>query len=232
MTIFGDYLKEIRGNRSLREMEKITGLSHTYLSTLEKGYDPRSGKKRNPTPEVIKRLAETLDENYFELMQLAGYMESSDLNDLYQKRQELENAFEKKKKEASLLFDERGLIQDKISNLIGKLESVTDEDVKKDIENKIKSLRIKLKLSENAPSKFMDESDSYNEELRQINELIRIALEVKDFSNKRRKAVSDKKEIHLEDILSSPSPVYFNNSELNEHEKEKVLQLLKLTLDK
>ncbi len=74
MNDFGKYLKELRGNKSLREMERITGLSHTYLSTLEKGIDPRSGKERKPTPEILKKLSETLDINYTELMERAGYI--------------------------------------------------------------------------------------------------------------------------------------------------------------
>lgn len=77
---FGEYLRKLRGNRSLREMEKITGLSHTYLSTLEKGYDPRSKKKRNPTPEALKNISEKLDVNYMELMKKAGYLPQDDTN--------------------------------------------------------------------------------------------------------------------------------------------------------
>lgn len=76
MSNFGEYLRELRGTKSLREMEKITGISHTYLSTLEKGYDPRSGKERKPTPETLKKLSETLEVPYWELMQKAGYIKS------------------------------------------------------------------------------------------------------------------------------------------------------------
>ncbi|WP_328053918.1 hypothetical protein [Bacillus paramycoides] len=42
MADLGLYLKKLRGKRSLRELAKATGISHTYLSTLEKGFDPRS----------------------------------------------------------------------------------------------------------------------------------------------------------------------------------------------
>lgn len=76
MNEFGEYLRELRGDRSLREMERITGLSHTYLSTLEKGVDPRSGKERKPTPETLKKLSETLNVPYEELMKKAGYIKS------------------------------------------------------------------------------------------------------------------------------------------------------------
>lgn len=75
MPDFGDYLKELRGKRSLREMEKVTGLSHTYLSSLEKGYDPRSKKERKPTPETLRKLSNTLDVPYDHLMYRAGYID-------------------------------------------------------------------------------------------------------------------------------------------------------------
>lgn len=230
MTIFGDYLKEIRGSRSLREMEKITGLSHTYLSTLEKGYDPRSKKERKPTPEVIKRLAETLDENYFELMQLAGYMENDDINHLYQKRKNIEIEFEKKRTETISLFNEVELLQNQISELNTKIQSSTNEKERKELEKKVKSLQIKLKIAKNAPLQLAEESIEVTNNLDQINELIRIALEVKDFSEKRESA-NNIQEIHLENILSSTLPVYLNGVELNEREKEKVLQLIKLTFE-
>lgn len=77
-----EYLRELRGNRSLREMERITGLSHTYLSTLEKGVDPRSGKERRPTPDILKKLSETLDVPYIELMEKAGYIDKETMDSI------------------------------------------------------------------------------------------------------------------------------------------------------
>lgn len=80
MNEFGEYLKELRGGKSLREMERITGLSHTYLSTLEKGVDPRSGKERKPTPDILKKLSEALDVPYMSLMRKAGYIDETTLD--------------------------------------------------------------------------------------------------------------------------------------------------------
>lgn len=76
MNEFGEYLREIRGKRSLRTIESLTGISHTYLSSLEKGYDPRSKKPRSPTPEVIKQLSEGLNIDYYLLMKKAGYLDN------------------------------------------------------------------------------------------------------------------------------------------------------------
>lgn len=71
----GKILKELRGKRSLREIERESGVSHTYLSSLEKGRDPRTGKERKPTPDTLKKLAHVYSVPYERLMSAAGYME-------------------------------------------------------------------------------------------------------------------------------------------------------------
>jgi transcriptional regulator with XRE-family HTH domain len=77
----GDFLKKLRGTLSLREVQEGTGISHTYLSTLEKGYDPRTKKQRKPTPEVLQKLARFYKVRYKDLMFLAGYLDiDSDTN--------------------------------------------------------------------------------------------------------------------------------------------------------
>ncbi|MDG0874918.1 helix-turn-helix domain-containing protein [Paenibacillus thiaminolyticus] len=71
----GKILKELRGKRSLREIERESGVSHTYLSSLEKGRDPRTGKERKPTPDTLKKLAQVYSVPYEWLMSAAGYMD-------------------------------------------------------------------------------------------------------------------------------------------------------------
>ena len=71
----GKILKELRGKRSLREIERESGVSHTYLSSLEKGRDPRTGKERKPTPDTLKKLAQVYSVPYERLMSAAGYMD-------------------------------------------------------------------------------------------------------------------------------------------------------------
>jgi transcriptional regulator with XRE-family HTH domain len=58
---FGQFLKELRGKRSLREIERLSGVSHVQLSNLEKGVDPRTGKKSEPSIETLTKLAKTYD---------------------------------------------------------------------------------------------------------------------------------------------------------------------------
>lgn len=75
MSKLGEKLRKLRGNESLREASNKIGISHTYLDTLEKGYDKRSGKPSKPTPETLKLIAKAYDYPYEELMALAGYID-------------------------------------------------------------------------------------------------------------------------------------------------------------
>lgn len=75
MKTLGELLKELRGNESLRDASKRIGISHTYLDTIEKGFDKRSGKHVNPTPETLKLLSKAYKYDYKELLIKAGYLE-------------------------------------------------------------------------------------------------------------------------------------------------------------
>lgn len=65
---------------SLREAAKLIGISHSYLSTLEKGIDPRTGSPINPTPETLKLISKAYNISYETLMQAAGYIENDSSN--------------------------------------------------------------------------------------------------------------------------------------------------------
>lgn len=59
---FGDYLKELRGNRSLREVSNISGISHTYIRNLE------LGKKTDPSKDTLRKLANSYGVSYIDLL--------------------------------------------------------------------------------------------------------------------------------------------------------------------
>lgn len=124
MNEFGEYLRELRGDRSLREMERITGLSHTYLSTLEKGVDPRSGKERKPTPETLKKISETLNVPYEELMKKAGYIKSLGKR-VKELREEKGWTLEEFSKKSGLSFEFLSLLES------DKIQKVTSEIMRK-----------------------------------------------------------------------------------------------------
>lgn len=72
MNEFGEKLRELRGNKSIREAARGIEISHTYLDSLEKGADPRTGKKRIPTIDVVNKISLYYDYDFFELINLAG----------------------------------------------------------------------------------------------------------------------------------------------------------------
>lgn len=54
---FGNYIKQLRGDTSTRQAAKDIGVSHTYLDSLEKGYDMRTNSKRSPSVVTVYKIA-------------------------------------------------------------------------------------------------------------------------------------------------------------------------------
>lgn len=72
----GSYLADLRAtkNMKLREVEEATDrtVSNAYLSQIE------TGKIRQPSPNVLYRLAEVYGVSYDKLMEKAGYIVETD----------------------------------------------------------------------------------------------------------------------------------------------------------
>lgn len=79
MTSLGELIKSLRGKESLRDASERIGISHTYLDTIEKGRDKRSGNPVNPTPETLRLIATAYNYSYEELMEVAGYIEQKSI---------------------------------------------------------------------------------------------------------------------------------------------------------
>lgn len=75
MNELGDILIKLRGKLSLREAAKRSGLSYSYISSLEKGKHPKTGAAINPTPEILRSLAKAYNYPHEELMKLAGHLD-------------------------------------------------------------------------------------------------------------------------------------------------------------
>ncbi len=60
---FSELLLNERTKRglSLRAASAIIGISHTYLSELESGHDPRSGQKPLPSADVIYKICKAYE---------------------------------------------------------------------------------------------------------------------------------------------------------------------------
>jgi len=69
MTTLGQYLAELRQGKGLtfRELEAKTGISNGYLNLLE------HDRVKQPSPEVLFKLANSYGVPFTSLMKLAGY---------------------------------------------------------------------------------------------------------------------------------------------------------------
>lgn len=73
----GNFLKEKRGSASLRDFANKLDISHTYLDSLEKGYDGRNKKPVRVTVDILSKIAKALDEPLEKLVFLS---ENKDYN--------------------------------------------------------------------------------------------------------------------------------------------------------
>lgn len=66
----GDLIKEFRTihKMSLRDFAQRCGLSHTYISALEKNIDPRTGKPIAPTLDTVKYVAHGMNTSVEEIL--------------------------------------------------------------------------------------------------------------------------------------------------------------------
>lgn len=66
----GKHLKELRDIKgiSLREVDKLTGISYTHLNMIENG-------RRNVTPALLRNLATLYNVDYIDLYEKAGYID-------------------------------------------------------------------------------------------------------------------------------------------------------------
>ncbi|MGD6879271.1 helix-turn-helix domain-containing protein [Bacillus infantis] len=77
MEHFGEYIKEkrLKAGLTISELAKGSGVSQPYISQLERG---RRGKGK-PSPEILKKLEDSLGVDYNELMERAGYLSKEDV---------------------------------------------------------------------------------------------------------------------------------------------------------
>lgn len=70
--ILGDLIKQYRNNKnmSLRDFAKQCGLSHTYISALEKNIDPRTGKPIAPTLDTVKYLSKGMNMSIEDILKI------------------------------------------------------------------------------------------------------------------------------------------------------------------
>ena len=138
-TEIGKYIKELRGSKSLRQMERDTGVSHTYLSSVEKGRDPRSKKELIPPPPTLKKIADGTGADYLEMLKIAGYLSDYMEEKLIQlERKAKETSKENAKIADDFNFNEYDDVTNRLSIAIEQKKKITadNELIDKEDENK------------------------------------------------------------------------------------------------
>ena len=79
MNYIGDFIKQYRGDVSLRDFAKKCDISHTHLDSIEKGYDPRTGKPIRVTVDTLKKIAKAMNMSINDLLIKSGDVKISDL---------------------------------------------------------------------------------------------------------------------------------------------------------
>lgn len=69
MSSLGEYITHQRtaNNLSMRKLADLSHISHTEIHRLE------AGERKNPSPLTLKSIANALNINFDEIMQVAGY---------------------------------------------------------------------------------------------------------------------------------------------------------------
>ncbi|MBT2812797.1 helix-turn-helix transcriptional regulator [Staphylococcus coagulans] len=174
MNEFGRKIKELRGNKSIREASQNIGISHTYLDSLEKGVDPRTGKERKPTIEVINKISLYYDYSFEELVGLANIFVS--INDLPKEQKEIQN--QKFLEAMKNTFDKTELkVKENYINLIKKDLNVSQVNLLRNVYN-----FIELETNENT-NKNIDEENRKNNIIF-VSALLQILLKHKDSGSK------------------------------------------------
>lgn len=68
----GEYLRNIRGDKTLGQIAAISGINKGYLSKIENG-------ERNPKPEKLEELSHAYTADYDILMEICGYKKKDPL---------------------------------------------------------------------------------------------------------------------------------------------------------
>ena len=80
MNYIGDFIKKYRGDMSLRDFAEKCGISHTHLDSIEKGFDPRTGKAVRVTVDTLKKIANAMNMTINDLLIQSGDVKIDDLN--------------------------------------------------------------------------------------------------------------------------------------------------------
>lgn len=220
MNTLGDFIKRARKNKklTLTQLGDMTGLTHGYLSNLE------NNVRKNPSMEVLKKLAQALDIEYSKLALLSGLVDEKTL---------LIEKLQKKLDEELRVLEVNKEFFSKTKDVISLLPK--DEKLRE----------IQLKENDEVLQKIIDERQPIIEQLKeQINSLTKYG--VMEFNNNivstdvpryENHISSDEKEkdfsfnqaynklFSLEYLLNSDEDIYLHNKKLTSEQKKQLFSI-------
>lgn len=201
----GEFIRSKRkeGKLTLKQLAKEIGLSHTYLSQIELG-------DRKASPEVLRQLSEALNVSYSELMEVAGYTKESD--------------------KIEMMMTELLTFNEMKNHKTAELSTVSLELSRNDLDEETR------KHLKKVAAKRKSEVQNLDVLIRFIDENIRNSEEYKEVAQEKNMEENfvgeTKTKIELENVFNMAQEITINGKTLTEDEKQKALQILKLTFDK
>ncbi|MER2057829.1 MAG: helix-turn-helix transcriptional regulator [Niallia sp.] len=215
----GDNVKKIRREKKLTQEELALqmGISRSYLSDIE-------NNRKNPSSKTLEILAEKLG------ISMSYLFEGRDaLQTFTSKREELnkDRTFIKSNKEDTVSKIKEIEIQ------LKKFLDIEDEKLTaKELDNRQRLSKERSELITRARS-LRDQIDDLDVEIAEVNDLIRQSLEYKEAEKAKNMIESftgeAKTEVDLENIFTIAQEITINGKTLTDEEKQKALQILKIT---
>lgn len=201
----GEFIRSKRKEKklTLKQLAKEIGLSHTYLSQIELG-------DRKASPDVLRQLSEALNVSYSELMEVAGYTKESD--------------------KIEIMMNELLTFNEMKQHKTAEFESVSLELSRSDLDEETR------KHLKKVAAKSKSEVQKLDVLIRFVDESIRSSEEYKEAAQAKNMIENFVGEtttkIDLENVFNMAQEITINGKTLTEDDKQKALQILKLTFDK
>lgn len=224
MNELGEMIKNARKEQKLtqKKLGELLGKVESTVRMWELG-------KSTPPPEVIFTLSSHLNLDYTRLMVLAGYL-NAEITDLFHSREKINNRFTQLKNRKETASNNLNLIEFELEKYVDKEMDDLSESERKRISELINERGKEKRIITETNQKI----DELEEEVIEINDTIRVALENKQYGLDFSSKIVDhntKKRVDLDVLFNSDIEIYYNNKILTSNEKNKVIQILDITLN-
>lgn len=227
MSSLGEKIKEARKNKGLTttQLAEMIDVSQGYISHLE------NNRKKNPSPEILQKIANVLEIPQTDLMIKAGYIDSDDLFvEMDKGTEKLQETHDQVKK----LNEKLTSLSQAIFDLNKQNSKTSDEKIKNEIQNLLIEIRGIESILKNNHTLYFDSKEEVNK-LKEIAEFLLKKQEKKSLLTDLTELLEEYNmylELHLEDLFIPSYKLFLNGRELTSEEKEKAIQILKLSFDK